>query len=102
MTGRLWIRAIATAITYGGCAAAAIAYTRFQGGFAHLWLATGILTASLAATPRRHWWPVLILAAMASVAATMAYGLGSRLALPLAAINLLEAAIGAWILRRTQ
>jgi diguanylate cyclase (GGDEF)-like protein/PAS domain S-box-containing protein len=102
MTARLWLRAIVTAAAYCGCAAAAIAYTRVQGGFAHLWLATGILTASLAATPRRHWWPVLILAAMASVAATTAYGLGSRLALPLAAINLLEAAIGAWILRRTQ
>jgi len=102
MTGRLWIRAMVIAAAYFGCAAAAIAFTRFQGGFAHLWLATGILTAGLAATPRRHWWALLTLAAMASVAATMAYGMGSRLALPLAAINLLEAAIGAWLLRRTQ
>lgn len=101
MVSRLWIRAIATAAAYFGCAAAAIAYTRFQGGFAHLWLATGVLTASLAATPRRQWWSLLILAAVASIAATMAYGLGSRLAVPIAAINLLEAAIGAWILRRT-
>ena len=102
MTGRLWIRVFVTAAAYFGCAAAAIVYTRFQGGFAHLWLATGILTASLAATPRRHWWALLIFAGVASVAATTAYGLGGRVALPLAAINLLEAAIGAWLLRRTQ
>jgi diguanylate cyclase (GGDEF)-like protein/PAS domain S-box-containing protein len=102
MTGRLWIRAIMTAAAYFACAVAAIVYTRFQGGFAHLWLGTGILTASLAATPRRHWWALLALAAVASVAATMAYGMGSRLALPLAAINLIEAAIGAWLLRRTK
>jgi diguanylate cyclase (GGDEF)-like protein/PAS domain S-box-containing protein len=102
MTGRLWIRAIVTAAAYCGCAAAAITFTRFQGGFAHLWLATGILTASLAATPRRHWWPLLTLAAIASGATTMVYGLGALLAVPLAAINLLEAAIGAWLLRRTQ
>lgn len=102
MTRRLWIRAIVTAAAYFGCAAASIVFTRFQGGFAHLWLATGVLTASLAATPRRHWWALLTLAAVASIAATMAYGLGGRLAVPLAAINLLEAAIGAWLLRRTQ
>ena len=102
MTARLWIRAIATAAVYFACAVAAIAYTRFQGGFAHLWLATGILTASLAATPRRHWLALLIPAALACSAATMAYGMGGRLALPLAAINMLEAGIGAWILRRTK
>jgi diguanylate cyclase (GGDEF)-like protein/PAS domain S-box-containing protein len=102
MTGRLWIRAIVTALAYFGCAAAAIVYARFQGGFAHLWLATGVLTASLAATPRRNWWALLSLAGMASLAATTVYGMGSRLALPLAIINLAEAAIGAWILRRTQ
>jgi diguanylate cyclase (GGDEF)-like protein/PAS domain S-box-containing protein len=102
MTDRIWIRALGTAAAYFGCAAAAIAFSRFQGGFSYLWLATGILTASLAATPRRDWWPLLILSAMASIVATTAYGMGSRLALPLAVINILEAAIGAWLLRRTK
>ena len=102
MTARLSILAIATAAAYFACAVAAISYTRFHDGFAHLWLATGILTASLAATPRRDWWPLLILAGVASIAATAAYGMGSRLALPLAVINMLEAANGARILRRTK
>lgn len=100
MNLRLLLLALLTAAAYFACAAAAIAYTRFQGGFAHLWLATGVLTASLAATPRRHWWVVLLPSAMASIAATSLFGMGSALAVPLAAINVLEAGIGAWLLRR--
>lgn len=100
MNFRLLPLALLTAAGYFACAAAAIAYTRFQGGFAHLWLATGVLTASLAATPRRHWWVVLLPSAVASIAATSLFGMGSALAAPLAAINALEAGIGAWLLRR--
>ena len=100
MNPRLLLVAFLTAVAYFASAAAAIAYTRFQGGFAHLWLATGVLTAALAATPRRHWWVVLLPSMAASVAATSLFGMGPKLAAPLAAINLVEAGIGARLLRR--
>jgi len=100
MKSRLLLLALLTPAAYFACAAAALAYTRFQGGFAHLWLATGVLTASLAATPRRHWWVVLIPSAIASMSASTLFGMGAMLAAPFAAINVLEAGIGAWLLRR--
>ncbi|ONF95439.1 sensor domain-containing diguanylate cyclase [Sphingomonas jeddahensis] len=80
--------------------AATIWLTRFDGGVAFLWIATALLTARLTTLPVRRW-PIPIAACLvASVLTTSIWGFGPSLAGPLAIINVMEAAIGAWLLHR--
>lgn len=98
-THRYW-RASLIGALYGVATAATILLTRFDGGVAHLWVATALLIAELSITPRRTWWPVLIACGVASALSTGLFGFGWGAALPLALINLGEALIGALLLRR--
>ncbi|MEO7240775.1 MAG: MASE1 domain-containing protein, partial [Sphingomicrobium sp.] len=85
---------------YFVAASLAVALTRYDGGVAFLWFATAILLADLTSRPRRQWLASLVPCAIASTLATGLFGLGWAVALPFAAINLLEAIVAAWLLRR--
>lgn len=87
-------------VGYFAIAGLTIAFTRFGGGFATLWFATAFLSAALATSPRREWPSALMWCGFGSAAATGIFGLGWLASLPLAAINLLEAAVAAHLIRR--
>ena len=81
-------------------AAAAVMLTRFDGGVAYLWLATSILTADLMVRSRRAWLWSIIPCATASAIVTGWLGLGWAMALPFAAVNVVEAVLAAWLFRK--
>jgi len=87
-------------LVYGGVATVTIVLTRFDGGVAHLWVATAVLLAELTIAPRSRWLPTLAACGLASFAATALFGFGLGAAIPLVAINLAEALIGALLLER--
>lgn len=74
--------------------------TRFDGGVAFLWIATALLTARLTLLPIRFWSRPLAVCALASITAASLWGFGVDLAVPLTVINMMEAAIGAALLRK--
>lgn len=81
-------------------AAAMLVLTRLGGGLAIFWLASGLLTARLCLSPR-HEWPAYIAAGGVAMAiASAAFGLGPLRAIPMAAANVLEAALVAHVLHR--
>ncbi|MEO5972574.1 MAG: diguanylate cyclase [Sphingomicrobium sp.] len=88
------------AIAYFAAASLAVALTRYDGGVAFLWIATPLLIADLLTRPRRQWMASIMPCAVASGLATGLFGLGWSAALPFAAINTLEAFLGAWMFRR--
>ncbi|TPG43417.1 sensor domain-containing diguanylate cyclase [Sphingomonas koreensis] len=92
-------RPIVIGAAYGVAASTTILLTRFDGGVAHLWVATALLLAELAFIPRDRWRPTLVSCATASFIATAIFGFGLAAALPLAVINISEAFIGALLLR---
>ncbi|MGN7160531.1 diguanylate cyclase [Sphingomonas sp. SAFR-052] len=92
--------AIPLAVTYFVTASLTVSVTRFGGGVAFLWAAGGFLLGALVATDRRHWPTVISCCGVASFMATSLFGLGLQAALPLAMINMVEATLGAWLLRR--
>ncbi|WP_066780360.1 sensor domain-containing diguanylate cyclase [Sphingomonas sp. CCH5-D11] len=88
-----------------GCAyfvicAGTLRLTRFDEGVAFLWIATALLTAWLNTRPFQQWMAPLAACAVASASATALWGLGPQMALPFAAINMFEAAVGAAFLNR--
>ena len=87
-------------LCYFAAAAFAVALTRFEGGVAFVWLATAILAADLMSRPRHSWIVSIIPCAIASTLVTGLWGLGWALALPFAAINMIEAVLAAWLFRR--
>ena len=87
-------------LCYFAVAGAAVGLTRFDGGVAFLWGATALLIAQLSTKPRRLWWQSLVPCAIASTLATGFLGLGWPWALPFMVINMSEAVIGAYALRR--
>ncbi|TKD53045.1 sensor domain-containing diguanylate cyclase [Sphingomonas baiyangensis] len=93
---RLWI----TGIGYVAATIGPVLFTRYGGGVACMWIATAVLAPFLVDMPRRHWPGVLLAAGIASAAVTAMLGLGPAAALPLAALNVAEAAMLAWILQR--
>lgn len=81
-------------------AALAIKGAHFDSGVALLWFATAYLVAEMSVV-RRGKWPMQIAAAtLASVLATGWFGFGWAAALPMAAANMLEAFVVAFLLRR--
>jgi len=94
------LRMILIALGYFMAAGLTIAFTRHEGGFATLWFATAYLTATLAVTSRNDWPFVCLGCATASALSTGLLGLGWTLAVPLALINILEAAVAALLIRR--
>ncbi|MEO8176904.1 MAG: MASE1 domain-containing protein [Sphingomicrobium sp.] len=88
------------AIAYFVAATVAVVLTRFDGGVAFLWLATPLLIADLITRPRRQWLASIVPCAVVSGLATGLFGLGWAAALPLSCVNMLEAWLAAWLLRR--
>jgi diguanylate cyclase (GGDEF)-like protein len=79
-----------------------ISLTRFDGGVASLWLASGLLTGILLLSPRVNWRWWCLAAAAGQMAARIGHGSSWWLSVAVVAINLLESGIvAAWVLRRT-
>jgi len=87
---------LAFGVAYFAAAALPIALTRLEGGVALLWIATALLTAKLRTTDRQTWPWWLSIAGSASVVATGLFGLGWAAAVPMMALNLLDA----WLAQR--
>jgi diguanylate cyclase (GGDEF)-like protein/PAS domain S-box-containing protein len=87
-------------LIYGLVATVPILLTRFDGGVAHLWVATAVLLAELTIAPRARWGATLAACGVAGFTATALFGFGLAAAVPLVAINLGEALIGALLLQR--
>ena len=92
----------AIAIAYLVAAAGTIAFTRFNGGLALVWPATGILLAWLLVTKKGDWGPALLACAATSFIATTLFGFGLAAALPLAILNIGEAVLIVILLRRAR
>lgn len=86
-------------VAYFVTASLAAGLTRFEGGVAMFWIATGLLIADLMCRPRRQWLRSIMPCAVASFLATGLFGLGWALALPFVLINMVEAVVVAWIFR---
>ena len=86
---------------YGLFAGVAIAFARFDGGLATFWIATAYLTALLTSRPRREWLAIVCACGGANTLLTGLVGLGWVVSFPLAAVNMLEAVVGAILIRRT-
>lgn len=87
-------------VTYFALCTFTIRLTRFDGGVAFIWVATALLTAQLTILPFRHWRGPLAICTVGSMVATAVWGFGPAMAVPLAVINIMEAAIGAALLRK--
>lgn len=96
----LFVRQWAVALCYGVLAAAAVHFTRFDGGIAFVWGATAVLIAALIRTSTRRWWAPILACGMVNVVTTGLWGLGWAAAVPLTAINLAEAALAAYWMKR--
>jgi diguanylate cyclase (GGDEF)-like protein/PAS domain S-box-containing protein len=86
-------------LAYFGAAAVMLSLTRFGGSVAFLWIAASLLISVLAARSRRLWGAPLLVCAVASVLATGLFGYGWALAPAFATANLVEAYVGARLLR---
>ena len=93
-------RSIALAFGYFVLASLTVATTRFGDGVAFIWIANAWLLAELSILSRKEWFRPLVACCIASVFATALFGFGTVYALPLAAINMVETFVGAYILRR--
>jgi len=85
---------------FGLIAAAAVLFTRFDGGVAFLWGANALLIAALIRTSARHWWAPLGACGLVSLLVTGLLGLGWAAAVPMTVLNLGEAILAAHWLKR--
>lgn len=81
-------------------ASLALMMSRFEGGLAFLWGANAFLMAELLTSRSRAWPQAILACAVASTLATCLFGMGPLAAVPMAAVNMLEALIVATICRR--
>lgn len=95
-TRRIWL---VTALVYFLLASLAI-FLNWQGGLSAVAPATPFLLAMLIARPRRDWRPILIGAAIGSMAATTLFGFGAAAAVPMAIAKVGEVGMAAWLFRR--
>lgn len=93
-------RGLIAALGYFFVALAAVAQTRFDGGFAFIWGSSAVLLAYLMSTPRSEWPFGLVATAVASALATGFFGLGWHAALPLVIANLMEGLATLWFKNR--
>lgn len=75
-------------------------FTRLENGIALLWLATALLVPRLARVGVRHWPRPILYCSVASMVATSLFGAGLAAAPLFAASLMLEAMVGALLLRR--
>ena len=96
MVRQQWLLCVA----YASSAAAAVGFTRFDGGVAFLWGSTAILIAALLRTPTNRWHEPLAVCWISSFTVTGLLGLGWAAAVPFATINMLEAIFAAFLFRK--
>lgn len=89
-------------VVYFVAAAVPIVLTRFEGGVAVVWVATALLTARLLTVPVERRPALCLMALISGICATGMFGLGWRVALPLAAVNVGEALLAATIMHRLE
>lgn len=94
------LAAVGVGLGYFAIAAFTVTFTRFDGGIAFVWVATALLVADLAFLPMSRWPLRLAVCWLASVMATIFFGFGLVGAVPLAFVNMGEAAVSVWLLRR--
>ncbi|MDQ3075178.1 MAG: MASE1 domain-containing protein, partial [Pseudomonadota bacterium] len=94
------IRPSVLGLAYFVAASLAVSLTRYDGGVAFLWVASSLLIAELMRRPRRQWVPPIAGCAIGNFLATGLFGLGWAAAGPFVAINIIEATVAAWTLRR--
>ena len=87
-------------VGYFAAVGIAVGMTRYDGGAAFLWGATALLLARLHTVSRRKWPAPIIACLIGGVIASSLFGLGFPAAVPLSTINVVEAVIGARLLRR--
>ncbi|MPT48562.1 MAG: diguanylate cyclase [Sphingobium sp.] len=93
--------AICVAAGYFILASLALHFTRYDGGAAFVWLASPFLFAALTVAPRRQRLSLSLWCIPVMVISTLLFGLGWRVAVPLALANVAEAYVAAWCVRRT-
>lgn len=94
------IRPSVLGLAYFVAASLAVSLTRYDGGVAFLWVASSLLIAELMSRPRRPWGPPIVACALGSFFATGLFGFGWPAAGPFVAVNIAEAMVAAWTLRR--
>lgn len=99
---RTWARAAGVGLLFFLGGLVAVLETRFDGGFAFIWVSSAVLLAHLANSSRREWLPGILICAAASIPVTGFFGLGWRAALPLLAANMVEIVGAALLLRRVR
>ena len=88
------------AAVYFIAAFVSVQYTRFEGGVAMVWIAAGLLCADLRHRPQHSWWLRCLSCLGAGATVTVFFGLGPAAALPIATVNVCEAALCAHLLNR--
>lgn len=91
---------VITGSVYFVVATLALILSRFEGGLAFIWGANAFLMAELLTSRTRYWPRAVMACAIASALATALFGMGPLAAIPMAAINIVEALIVAIICRR--
>lgn len=91
--------ALGLGFAYFVVAAVSVRYSRFDGGPAFLWTATGLALGVLLVTNRAHWPEKLTACGIASFLATSLFSLGPVPGFLLVFVNLGEVLIGAVLLR---
>ncbi|MGV3512319.1 MAG: MASE1 domain-containing protein [Novosphingobium sp.] len=91
---------VCTAVAYFALAFGAVAFGRFTGGVAMVWVASALLAGRLVHLPVRMWHRWIVPCGLASTVATGYFGMGWPSAVPLAVINMGEAVAVALIWRR--
>ena len=97
---RFPIREAGVSLAYLGLALLAIATARFDQGLAFVWIANSFLIAVLMRHPRRAWLRLVAWCFPASLLATGTLGAGWALSPFLAAANMAEALVAAFLLRQ--
>jgi diguanylate cyclase (GGDEF)-like protein/PAS domain S-box-containing protein len=86
-------------MAYFAIASLTIVSTSFDGGIAHIWVASALLTAFLVPRDVRHWWPAIVSCGIANGVATSLFGLGPASAAPMMMVSMAEPLIAAGLLR---
>lgn len=91
--------ALGLGLAYFIVTAISVRYSRFDGGPAFLWTATGLALGVLLVTKRAHWPEKLVACGIASFLATSIFSLGPAPGFLLIFVNVGEVLIGAVLLR---
>lgn len=75
-----------------------VSFTRFEGGVAMIWVASGILCVNLRHRPDYSWWLRCTGCLIAGAVVTTFFGLGAAAALPIGLVNIAEAVLCARLL----